>query len=156
LWLANAINIVLDPCLIFGLGPFPRLGITGAAVATTTGRGIAVLVQLYTLLRVTNARVKIRRRHLTINPSVMWQLVRLSATGTFQIFIGMASWVGLIRVLASFGSAPLAGYTVAVRTVMLAIFPSWGMSNAAATMVGQALGARDPERAERAVWLACF
>ena len=153
LWLANAINIVLGPCLIFGVGPFPELGVTGAAIATTTGRSTGVLYALSRLLR-PGGRVHLERRHLPVHPTVMWRLVRLSAAGTFQIFIGGASWILLIRILSGFGSTVLAGYTIAMRVVIFALLPSWGMSNAAATMVGQALGAAKPDRAEKAVWIA--
>jgi len=153
LWLANAINIALGPCLIFGLGPFPELGVTGAAVATTIGRATGAVFALSRLLR-PGARVHLSRRFLVVEPAVMWRLVRLSASGMFQIFIGMASWVLLVRVISSFGSAALAGYTIAMRVIIFALLPSWGMSNAAATMVGQALGAGKPDRAERAVWIA--
>lgn len=155
LWLANAINILLGPCLIFGLGPFPKLGVTGAAVATTIGRGTGALFALSKLLR-KGGRVQLGRRHLKIEPTIMARLLRLSSSGMFQVFIGMASWIGLIRILSGFGSNALAGYVIGIRVIMFALLPSWGMSNAAATMVGQALGARKPERAERAVWMAGF
>ena len=155
LWLANWINILLGPCLIFGLGPFPKLGIAGAAIATNIGRGTGALFALSKLIR-KGGRFNIERRHLRIEPEIIGRLLRLSSTATFQVFIGMASWIGLVRIISSFGSNAVAGYTFGIRVILFALLPSWGMSNAAATMVGQALGARDPERAERAVWKAGF
>ena len=155
LWLGNAINILLGPCLIFGLGPFPELGVTGAAVATSIGRGTGALFAFSRLLRA-GGRVQLTRRHARLEPSIMLKLVRLSGAATFQVFIGMASWVGLTRINAGFGSEAVAGNTIGLRVIMFALLPSWGMSNAAATMVGQSLGAGKPERAERAVWRAGF
>src|SRR5438105_1734099 len=155
LWLANAINIVLGPCFIFGLGPFPKLGIAGAAVATTIGRGTGAVYAFSRLVR-KGGRFEIKRDHFRLEPAIMARLVRLSATGTFQVFVGMASWIGLVRTISSFGTEVVAGYIIGIRVILFALLPSWGMSNAAATMVGQALGAKKPERAERAVWKAGF
>ncbi len=155
LWLANIINIILCPCFIFGLGPFPELGVAGAAVATTIGRATGALFAFSRLIR-SGGRIRLTRRHLRFEPAIMASLVRLSASATLQVFIGMASWIGLVRIISGFGSAALAGYTIGMRVILFALLPSWGMSNAAATMVGQALGARKPERAERAVWKAGF
>ena len=155
LWLANWINILLGPCLIFGLGPFPKLGLLGAAIATNIGRGTGALFALSKLIR-EGGRFNIERRHLRIEPAIIGRLIKLSGTGTFQVFIGMASWIGLVRIISSFGSNAMAGYTIGIRVILFALLPSWGMANAAATMVGQALGARDPDRAERAVWRAGF
>jgi putative MATE family efflux protein len=155
LWLANGINLTLDPLLIFGLGPFPELGVVGAAVATTTGRSVAVLVQLWVLLS-GGGRVHIERRHLRLVPPVMWSMCRLSGTGLLQVLLQTTSWIGLVRVISLFGSSALAGYTIGIRTILFALLPSWGLGSAAATMVGQALGAGKPERAEKAVWTAGF
>jgi putative MATE family efflux protein len=155
LWLANIINIVLGPLLIFGVGPFPRLGVTGAAVATTIGRGAGALFALYRLFQ-PGRHIQVRREQVQLDWGLMGRVLRLSASGTFQVFVGTASWIGLIRILSGFGSAALAGYTIAIRIILFALFPSWGLGNAAATMVGQALGAKKPDRAERAVWIAGF
>ena len=153
LWFGNMLNIALGPCFIFGLGPFPELGVVGAAVATNIGRGTAVVYQLVTLLS-GRGRVKVERRHLRFDRSIMAGVLRLSASGTFQILIGTASYVGLVRILSLFGSAALAGYTIGIRIILFALLPAFGLSNAAATMVGQNLGAARPDRAERAVWTA--
>ncbi|MBY0497888.1 MAG: MATE family efflux transporter [Cyanobacteria bacterium] len=153
LWLGNAINIVVCPFLIFGIGPFPELGVTGAAIGTNIGRGTAVLTQLW-ILGSGRSRIHIKRRHLVLVPSVMWNVCRLSGSGFVQILIDTSSYIGLVRVISTFGSDALAGYTIGVRTVIFAILPAWGLANAAATMVGQALGAKKPERAEEAVWTA--
>ena len=151
LWVSNILNLVLDPCLIFGLGPFPHLGVTGAALATFSGRSIGVLYQFYRLMKGTE-RIRVLARHLRINAQVMLRLMRVSLTGMLQFAIANASWIGLVRIVSLFGAAALAGYTVAIRVVVFFILPAWGLSNAAATLVGQNLGAGRPERAEQAVW----
>jgi len=155
LWFSNLINLALDPLLIFGLGPFPAMGVTGAAVSTLTGRTCGVLLQMWILSR-GRSRIHIQRRHLAIVPRVIGSLARVSATGVLQFGIAHTGWVALVRIISGFGSEAVAGYTVGIRIFIFAILPSWGLSGAAATMVGQNLGARQPERAQRAVYVTAL
>lgn len=151
LWLANILNIVLDPVFIFGFGPVPAMGATGAAVATAVGRAVGVGYQLYVLFGPTG-NIRLTRRDMVLDESVLRRLLRISGPGMLQYLVGTASWLALMRMMAVFGSEALAGYTVAIRVIIFALLPSWGISNAAGTLVGQNLGAKRPDRAEKSVW----
>jgi putative MATE family efflux protein len=151
LWVANALNIVLDPILIFGLGPVPALGVEGAAIATTIGRGAGVLMQLWILFR-GGQHLRVLRSQLAWNGAILWNIVRTSLGGIGQMIVAMTSWIFLMRILADIGSQAVAGATIAIRIMMFTMMPAWGMSNAAATLVGQNLGAQQPARAEASVW----
>lgn len=155
LWIANGFNIILDPILIFGLGPIPAYGLEGAAIATIIGRGIGVLTQVYLLLK-GGKHIRVLRAYIQINWHVVKKIVHTSLGGVGQMIIAMVSWVFIIRIIADYGSEAVAGTTIALRIMMFTMMPAWGMSNAAATLVGQNLGAKMPYRAERSVWITGF
>lgn len=155
LWIANILNIILCPTLINGIGPIPAFGLQGAAMATTIGRGVGVCYQLYHLFN-GKGIIRILRKHMGIDLPVMGGLLKIASGGTAQFLIASASWIFLVRILSSFGSDALAGYTIGIRVIIFAIMPAWGMANAAATLVGQNLGAKQPERAELSVWKTAF
>ncbi len=149
--LSNGLNIILDPMFIFGFGPIPAYGVEGAAIATTTGRGVAVVAQLI-ILFYGAGKIKLAFKDMIIRVAIMLNLIKVSIGGIFQFFIATASWVFLMRIMSEFGSEVLAGYTIAIRIMMFTLMPAWGMSNAAATLVGQNLGAQKPDRAASSVW----
>jgi putative MATE family efflux protein len=155
LWLANGINIILDPLLIFGLGPFPEMGVAGAAVATTIGRGVGVAYQVYYLVN-GKSLIKLEWRHVTWVGDIIVKLLKVSITGVLQFAITTTSWLFIIRIIALFGDAAVAGYSIGIRIIIFTILPAWGMASAASTLVGQNLGAMQPGRAEKSVWRSAF
>jgi putative MATE family efflux protein len=155
LWIANGFNIILDPVLIFGLGPFPEYGIEGAAIATNIGRGIGVLTQLFLLFK-GGKHIRVLRTYIHLHWEIISRILRTSLGGVGQMIVAMTSWIFIMRIIAEFGSQAVAGTTIALRIMMFTMMPAWGMSNAVATLVGQNLGAKQPDRAERSVWITGF
>lgn len=155
MWFANIINIILDPLLIFGIGPFPELGLKGAAIATTFGRGCAVIYQFY-LLFSGKYRIRLYLDSIKLKFKVMWKLLKISGGGILQNLIATSSWILLVRIIAVSGPDAIAGYTIAIRIIIFLLLPAWGLSNAAATLVGQNLGAKKPDQAEKSVWITAY
>jgi putative MATE family efflux protein len=155
LWIANGCNIILDPLLIFGWGPFPAMGIEGAAIATNIGRGVGVLVQLWALFK-GGKHIRVTLSQVVWNAQIIFNILRTSVGGVGQMIVAMTSWIFIMRILSSVGSEAVAGATIALRIMMFTLMPAWGLSNAAATLVGQNLGAGNPDRAESAVWKTGF
>lgn len=155
LWLANGINIILNPLLIFGLGPFHEYGIAGAAIGTTAGRGIGVCYQVYHLVN-GKSLIHLQRRHLKWVGDIIMKLIKVASTGVLQFAIATASWLFIVRIISYFGEAAVAGYSIGIRMIIFTILPAWGMAGAASTLVGQNLGALQPERAEKSVWRTAF
>lgn len=151
LWLANIVNMMLAPCLIFGIGPIPRMGVVGAAIATTLSRALGVAYQLFVLTR-GRRPLAILRRHFAVRFGLMAEITKIATPAAGQVLIETASWLGLVRIISTYGSAALAGYTIAMRIAVFALLPSWGIAQAAAALVGQNLGAGEPDRARRSVW----